>query len=121
MISLQKPPLYYKFWRYICIYRFFFVPLRADIIVCSPTTEWRHQPQLGVEERVVTTEKTTEKSTEAIILLAMRSNPYITQKELAAKCGLTEDGVYYVVSKLRKSGVVKRVGGRKLGRWEVLV
>ena len=50
----------------------------------------------------------------------MRSNPYITQKELAAKCGLTEDGVYYVVSKLRKSGVVKRVGGRKLGYWEVL-
>ena len=82
----------------------------------SPTVEWRHQPQLGVEERVVT----TEKSTEAIILQAMRSNPYITQKELAAKCGLTEDGVYYVVSKLRKSGVVKRVGGRKLGHWEVL-
>ena len=67
----------------------------------------------------MTTEKTTEKSTEAIILQAMRSNPYITQKELAAKCGLTEDGVYYVVSKLRKSGVVKRVGGRKLGYWEV--
>ena len=67
-----------------------------------------------------TAEKTTEKSTEAIILQAMRSNPYITQKELAAKCGLTEDGVYYVVSKLRKSGVVKRVGGRKLGYWEVL-
>ena len=67
-----------------------------------------------------TTEKITEKSTEAIILQAMRSHPYITQKELAAKCGLTEDGVYYVVSKLRKSGVVKRVGGRKLGYWEVL-
>ena len=82
----------------------------------SPSPEWQVQPQLGVEERVVT----TEKSTEAIILQAMRSNPYITQKELAAKCGLTEDGVYYVVSKLRKSGVVKRVGGRKLGYWEVL-
>ena len=82
----------------------------------SPSPEWQVQPQLGVEERVVT----TEKSTEAIILQAIRSNPYITQKELAAKCGLTEDGVYYVVSKLRKSGVVKRVGGRKLGYWEVL-
>jgi ATP-dependent DNA helicase RecG len=85
----------------------------------SPFPEWQVQPQLGVEERVVTTEKTTGKSTEAIILQAMRSNPYITQKELAAKCGLTEDGVYYVVSKLRKSGVVKRIGGRKLGYWEV--
>ena len=50
----------------------------------------------------------------------MCNNPHITQKELAIKCGLTEDGVYYVVAKLRKSGVVKRVGGRKLGHWEVL-
>lgn len=32
----------------------------------SPSPEWQVQPQLGVEERVVTTEKTTEKSTEAI-------------------------------------------------------
>ena len=98
--------------------------LRNRYLHISPTSEWQVQPQLGVEERVVTTkkttEKTTEKSTEAIILQAMRSNPYITQKELAVKCGLTEDGVYYVVSKLRKSGVVKRVGGRKLGYWEVL-
>ena len=98
--------------------------LRNRYLHISPSPEWQVQPQLGVEERVVTTEKTTEKSTEksteAIILQAMRSNPYITQKELAAKCGLTEDGVYYVVSKLRKSGVVKRVGGRKLGHWEVL-
>lgn len=98
--------------------------LRNRYLHISPSPEWQVQPQPGVEERVVTTEKTTEKSTEksteAIILQAMRSNPYITQKELAAKCGLTEDGVYYVVSKLRKSGVVKRVGGRKLGYWEVL-
>ena len=68
-----------------------------------------------------TTEKTTEKNAESIILREMRSNPYVTQKQLAIKCGLTEDGVYYVVSKLRRSGVVKRVGGRKLGHWEVLV
>lgn len=95
--------------------------LRNRYLHISPTSEWQVQPQLGMEIGTEKpTEKTTEKSTEAIILQAMRSNPYITQKELAVKCGLTEDGVYYVVSKLRKSGVVKRVGGRKLGYWEVL-
>ena len=98
--------------------------LRNRYLHISLTSEWQVQPQLGVEEKIVTTEKTTEKitekSTEAIILQAMCNNPHITQKELAIKCGLTEDGVYYVVAKLRKSGVVKRVGGRKLGHWEVL-
>ena len=102
--------------------------LRNRYLHISPSPEWQVQPQLGSEEGVTTTEKTTErttektteKSAESIILREMRSNPYITQKQLAAKCGLTEDGVYYVVSKLRKSGVVKRVGGRKLGYWEVL-
>lgn len=103
--------------------------LRNRYLHISPAPEWQVQPQLASEEGVTTTEMTTEKTTEksaeksaeSIILREMRSNPYVTQKQLAIKCGLTEDGVYYVVSKLRRSGVVKRVGGRKLGHWEVLV
>jgi ATP-dependent DNA helicase RecG len=35
----------------------------------------------------------TEKTTEKIVRL-MKSNPYITNKELAEVCGITEDGVY---------------------------
>ena len=38
---------------------------------------------------VITTKKTTEK-----IIRLMKSNPYITNKELAEVCGITEDGVY---------------------------
>lgn len=41
-----------------------------------------------------TTEKTTEKTTE-IILAAIQRNPYVTTKELATLCGITEDGIYY--------------------------
>ena len=37
-----------------------------------------------------TTEKTTEK-----ILAAIQRNPYVTTKELATLCGITEDGIYY--------------------------
>ena len=52
---------------------------------------------------VITTEKSaigsekngsgSEKTTEKIVRL-MKSNPYITNKELAEVCGITEDGVY---------------------------
>jgi ATP-dependent DNA helicase RecG len=43
-----------------------------------------------------TTEKTTEK-----ILAAIQRNPYVTTKELATLCGITEDGIYYNAKKLR--------------------
>ena len=39
------------------------------------------------------TEKTTVSTTEKSVRL-MKSNPYITNKELAEVCGITEDGVY---------------------------
>jgi ATP-dependent DNA helicase RecG len=54
------------------------------------------------------------------ILKIIVSNPVITQKELAARLGLTEDGVYYHISKLKSIGLLTRIGGKKVGRWEVL-
>ena len=64
-------------------------------------------------------EKTKEKTTEKILRL-IEANPLITTNELAEACGLTSDGVFYQTKKLRKSGVIKREGGRKEGRWVVL-
>ena len=91
------------------------------------------KPVSGTDEKVspVTTEKTTEKSnktkeattekiTEKIIRL-MRENPQITNKELAAACGITEDGVYWNTKKLKKNNIIRRVGGDKGGHWEVLI
>jgi len=69
-----------------------------------------------------TTEKTTEKGltpTEKKILKLVDSNPAITQKEMAIRLGLTEDGVYYHITRLKKRGLLKGVGGRRTGRWEV--
>ena len=78
-----------------------------------------------------TTEKTTEKTdgkqtttektgspTEKKLLKIVADNPSITMRDLATKLGITEDGVYYHVKNLR--GVLKRVGGRKIGHWEVV-
>jgi ATP-dependent DNA helicase RecG len=67
-----------------------------------------------------TTETATEKTTEKIIRL-MRENPHITNKELADACGITEDGVYWNTKKLRKNNVIRRVGGKYGGHWEVLI
>ena len=98
---------------------------------------WGNKPVSGTdeEESPVTTEtatetatetttekseKTTEKTTEKIIRL-IRENPHITNKELAAACDITEDGVYWNTKKLRKNNIIRRVGGDFGGYWEVLI
>lgn len=62
-----------------------------------------------------TTQKTTQKIIEAI---ANKSD--ITQKELAAVIGITEDGVKYHITRLREKGVLKRIGPDKGGYWEIV-
>ena len=79
---------------------------------------------------VITTEKSaigsekngsgSEKTTEKIVRL-MKANPYITNKELAEVCGITEDGVYWNTKKLKKNNRIRRIGGDKGGYWEVLL
>ena len=61
------------------------------------------------------TEKTTEK-----ILTTITKNPYITQSELAKVCGITEDGIYWNIKKLKEGGIIRRVGPDKGGHWEVV-
>ena len=78
---------------------------------------------------VITTEKSaigsekngsgSEKTTEKIVRL-MKANPYITNKELAEVCGITEDGVYWNNKKLKKNSRISRIGGDKGGYWEVI-
>lgn len=74
-----------------------------------------------------TTDKTTEKTTDKELSLVARkilklivSNPAITQKDLALQLGLTEDGVYYHIARLKGLGQLTRIGGKKVGRWEVV-
>ena len=61
------------------------------------------------------TQKTTQKIIEAI---TKKSD--ITQKELAAVIGITEDGVKYHIVRLRKKGLLKRIGPDKGGHWEIV-
>ena len=82
----------------------------------SVTTERTTERSESATERAkITTEKTTEK-----IIRLIKENPHITNKELADACGITEDGVYWNTKKLRKNNIIRRVGGRFGGQWEVL-
>ena len=65
------------------------------------------------------TQKTTQKTTQKIIE-AITKKSDITQKELATIIGITEDGVKYHITRLRKQGLLKRIGPDKGGYWEVL-
>lgn len=72
----------------------------------------------------VTTDKPTDKefsTTEKLILELILSNPSITQNEMATKLGMTADGIRYNTDKLKAKGVLKRVGGKKNGRWNITV
>ena len=66
--------------------------------------------------------KTTDKelsTSEQSILRLIQKNSLITQKEIALKLGLSEDGVRYNTNKLKVKGIIKRIGGKKEGRWQI--
>ena len=90
--------------------------LRNRYLHINPTKEWSEQPILSGR---LTTETTTETTAERILRL-IKENPKITNKELAKACGITEDGIYWNTQKLRKNNIIKRVGGRFGGHWEII-
>lgn len=54
------------------------------------------------------------------ILSFLRENPRATRKEISEQIStLTENGVRYNISRLQELGLIRRVGGKKEGSWEV--
>ena len=64
-------------------------------------------------------EKTVEKAVEKILML-LRSNPRITQTDIASETGLSRRGVEWNLRELKKNGRIRRIGPDKGGHWEVL-
>ena len=68
----------------------------------------------------ITTQKMSEM--ELKILGVIKENSNLSRNEIARTLGcITPDGVKYHLSNLQKKGLLKRVGGRKEGCWEVLI
>ncbi len=55
-----------------------------------------------------------------MILDICREKPSITIPELSELIGITERSVQRNIQKLQKDELLRRVGGRKEGHWEVL-
>ena len=56
------------------------------------------------------------------VLNFFREHPKTTIDEMVAELnGLSLGGVKFIIAKLQKNGLLKRVGGRKHGEWKVLV
>jgi ATP-dependent DNA helicase RecG len=63
---------------------------------------------------------TREISTREKILLLIKSNPTITMKEIALALNLSEKGIEWQIKQLRQSGTIKRIGGDRGGKWEII-
>lgn len=57
---------------------------------------------------------------ELAILELIYKNPLIRQKDLAAETGKSLSTVKRIMESLQKKEYIRRVGGKRYGRWEVL-
>ena len=55
-----------------------------------------------------------------LLLVILREKPESTVKELASQTGLTIHSVRHHMRPLQDSGILRRVGSNKTGRWEIL-
>ena len=53
------------------------------------------------------------------IIDAIKSNPYVTQEELANNIGITKKSIIVNMKKLQECGLIKRIGANKNGYWQV--
>ena len=58
---------------------------------------------------------------ELAILKLIIENPNITQKEIANRIGKSERTVKNKVASLKEKGYIRRLSGKRNGKWEVLV
>ncbi len=54
------------------------------------------------------------------ILKSIESDPFITISELAQIVGITKKGVEWHIARLKKEGIIRRVGSARNGYWEII-
>lgn len=64
--------------------------------------------------------KDNASQTTTAIVSAIKANPDIQLKELAALFEISTEGVRWHLTKLKKEGVIKREGSSRKGKWVVV-
>ena len=86
------------------------VTTQKEALKDSDTTQ---KSEIATQKNLDTTQKK--------VLEYFKDNPKATRVDAANALGnITEDGVKFIIAKLQKKGLLKRVGGRKFGEWQVL-
>ena len=100
---------------------------KEDLKDSDTTQKSESATQKGQFTDIGTTQKSeiaTQKNldtTQKEVLEYFKDNPKATRVDAANALGnITEDGVKFIIAKLQKKGLLKRVGGRKHGEWQVL-
>ena len=77
--------------------------------------------EVATQKRETATQKNLN-TTQKKVLEYFKDNPKATRVDAANALGnITEDGVKFIIAKLQKKGLLKRVGGRKYGEWLVFI
>ena len=76
--------------------------------------------QKTVQKTAQKTAKKTAKKTAQNIIEIIKANRTITQSELAVKVGITERGIKWQLEQLKNKGIIKRVGAKRGGHWEII-
>ena len=78
-----------------------------------------------IEEIIKTENNVTQKVTVRVtvnqqkIINAIKSNPFVTQEELADIVGITRKNIIANMKKLQENGIIKRIGADKNGHWQI--
>lgn len=57
---------------------------------------------------------------EVAVLRVVQAKPTVTQKEMAAEIGKSERTIKTITVTLQEKGLLRRVGGKRNGRWEII-
>ena len=88
----------------------------------TPPKELVSTPKAKIStlKEVKSTPKRLRGTAQAVIDILIE-DPYIKRDELAERLGLKLEGVKYQLGQLQKKGHIYRDGGRKHGKWKVLI
>ena len=112
---------------------------RYDASGIWTTFKFEYPERATIQSGQKTTQKTTQKAIQNLteqqqaILSFLKEHPEATRKEISERhpeatrkeiseslSGITEDGVKYNLSRLQELGLLKRIGGRKQGYWQII-
>ena len=91
---------------------------RSGFLIVTFKAQMVQGGALGEDTQEIT-QNATQKTTQKIVAL-MRQNPQITRQRLAEETEISADGIKYHLTRLRRKGVIRRIGPDKGGQWEVV-